>query len=345
MQIKQLQKQQPQKPLIKGSLSDESFITLFMVGVLIVLFGIASLAVPNFYKAQNIINLVTNNWFIIILGIGVTFLLITGNFDMSVGGVIALTGVLAVYFCQGRNVSQNVLANGLGLPYGLAVGLALLCAMGVGGINAFFIAHLKVPSIIVTLGTMMLARGTAQVITQGAQRNTSLPDSFGVLGSLGIPGTSIRLAVIVMIVLIFVAFIVERKTVFGRRIYLIGSNPVAARLSGINVTRYLTALYILSALLAGITGILLASEFKAGVSSRALGYEFDALVVALLGGVSISGGFGSVLGMFLGAIILSVVTSSATGLLLSPDWQFMLKGIVTFIAIVAQRFALDKRKN
>ena len=88
MQIKQLQK--PPKPLFKITLSDESFITLFMVGVLIVLFGIASFVVPNFYKAQNMLNLVTNYWFIIILGIGVTFLLITGNFDMSVGGVIAL---------------------------------------------------------------------------------------------------------------------------------------------------------------------------------------------------------------------------------------------------------------
>jgi ribose/xylose/arabinose/galactoside ABC-type transport system permease subunit len=346
MQINQVQKpSKPSRSWIAGRLSDESFITMFMVGVLIVVFGIASIAVPNFYKIQNIVNLVTNNWFIIILGIGVTFLLITGNFDMSVGGVIALTGVLAVYFCQAANVSQNVLANGLGLPYGVAVALALLCAMGVGAINAFFIARLKVPSIIVTLGTMMLARGAAQVITQGAQRNTSLPDSFGVLGSLSIPGTSIRLAVVVMIVLIFIAFIFEKKTVWGRRIYLIGSNPVAARLSGINVTKYLTALYLLSALLAGITGILLASEFKAGVSSRAMGYEFDALVVALLGGVSIAGGFGSVLGMFLGAIILSVVTSSATGLLLSPDWQFTLKGVVTFIAILAQRFALDKRKS
>ena len=104
-------------------------------------------------------------------------------------------------------------------------------------------------------------------------------------------------------------------------------------------------LYVLSGLLAGITGILLASEFKAGVSSRATGYEFDALVVALLGGVSISGGFGSVVGMFVGAIILSVVTSSATGLLLSPDWQFTLKGIVTFLAILAQRFALDRRNG
>jgi len=301
--------------------------------------------VPNFYLPQNLLNLLTNNWFIIIIGIGVTFLLITGNFDMSVGGVIALTGVLSVYFSQGAHVSQNALANGLGLPYGMAVSLALLCAMGVGAVNAFFIARLKVPSIIVTLGTMMLARGVAQVVTQGAQRNTSLPDVFGVVGNMSIAGTSIKISVVIMILLLAAAFVFEKMTVSGRRTYLIGANPVAARLSGIKVGRHLTSLYLISALLAGITGILLASEFKAGVSGRAAGYEFDALVVALLGGVSIAGGFGSVLGMFVGAVILSVMTTSATGLLLSPDWQFTLKGIVTFIAILAQRFALDRRKG
>ncbi len=326
-------------------MSNESFITLFMIGVLVILFGVACAFVPNFYLLQNIINLFTNYWYVIILGIGVTFLLITGNFDMSVGGVVALSGVLSVYFCQGFNVSQNALANGLGLPYGVAVVLALLGAMSVGAINAFFIARLKVPSIIITLGTMMLSRGTAQIITRGAQRNTSLPDVFGVVGNTSIPGTSIKVAVLVMIGLVAAAFIVEKMTVTGRRTYLIGANPVAARLSGIKVGRHLTLLFVASALLAGITGILLASEFKAGVSSRATGYEFDALVIALLGGVSIAGGFGSVLGMFVGAIILAVVTSSATGLLLSPDWQFTIKGVVTFIAILAQRFALDRRKG
>jgi ribose/xylose/arabinose/galactoside ABC-type transport system permease subunit len=334
-----------QKLLLGSKLSDESFITLFMVSVLILVFVLASFVVPNFYKPQNILNLITNNWFIITLGIGITFVMITGNYDMSVGGNIALTGVLSVWFCQGVNVSQNSLANGWGLPYVVAVGLALLCAMGVGAVNAFFITKLKVPSIIVTLGTAMLARGAAQVITEGAQRNTSLPDAFGVLGSMGIPGTTIRLPLLIMIALIIMAFVFEKKTVFARRIYLIGANPEAARLSGINVAKYLTALYILSGLLAGITGILLASEFKAGVSGRATGYEFDALVVVLLGGVSIAGGFGSVLGMFVGALILSVVTTAATGLLLSPDWQFILKAVVTFLAILAQRFALNKRKG
>ena len=339
VEIKQVRKN------VFGGMSNESFISMFMVGVLIVLFGIACAVVPNFYLPKNMINLITNNWYVIILGIGVTFLLITGNFDMSVGGVIAMTGVLSVWFCQGVNVSQNTLANGLGLPYGVAVALALICAMGIGAINAFFIARLKVPSIIITLGTMMIARGIAQIVTHGAQRNTSLPVTFGVLGNMSIPGTSIKLSVLIMIGLVIAAFIFEKMTVSGRRTYLIGANSQAARLSGIKVGRHLTALFIISALLAGITGILLASEFKAGVSNRAMGYEFDALVIALLGGVSIAGGFGSVLGMFVGAIILSVVTTAATGLLLSPDWQFTIKGVVTFVAILAQRFALDRRKG
>ncbi len=339
MEINNLQS----KPSFGKKISNESFITLLMVGVLLVLFSIAAVFVPNFYQPQNILNLITNNWFIIILGIGVTFLLITGNFDLSVGGVIALTGVLAVYFSQAANVSQNALANGLGLPYGVAVILALLGAMSIGAINAFFVVRLKVPSIIVTLGTMMVARGIAQVITQGAQRNTSLPDVFGMVGNIALPGTTIKVSVLIMIILVILAFIFERKTIQGRRTYLIGANSAAARLSGVNVGRHLTALFILSSLLAGITGILLASEFKAGVSNRALGYEFDALVVTLLGGVSIAGGFGSVLGMFVGALILSVVTSAATGLLLSPNWQFTLKAIAVFIAILAQSYFLRRR--
>jgi ribose/xylose/arabinose/galactoside ABC-type transport system permease subunit len=326
-------------------MSNESFITLFMAGVLVVIFLIACLIIPGFYKPQNIINILTNNWYIVIIGIGVTFLLITGNFDMSVGGVIAMTGVLSVYFCQAANVSQNVLANGLGLPYGVAIALALLCAMGIGGINAFFVAKIKVPSIIVTLGTMMLARGIGQVITQGAQRNTSLPDVFGVIGNATLPGSNLKFSVLIMVVLLLIAFIFERRTVAGRRTYLIGANQEAARLSGIKVTKHIAMLYIVSALLAGITGILLTSEYKAGLSSRAVGYEFDALVVALLGGVSIAGGFGSVLGMFVGAILLSVMTTAATGLLLVPDWQFTLKAIVTFLAILAQRWALDRRNR
>jgi len=333
------------KRSLGSRISNEMLIVLLMTGVLVIIVTAAWLFVPGFAQGQTLVNLITNNWYIIILGIGVTFLLITKNFDLSVGGIIAMTGVLAVYFSQAANVSQNELANGLGLPYPVAVILALLGAMSIGALNAFFVVRLKVPSIIVTLGTMMVARGIAQIITQGAQRNTSLPDAFGIIGNAALPGTTVKYSVVIMIVLVIVAFIFERKTVQGKRTYFIGANSAAARLSGINVNRHVTLLYILSALLAGITGLLLASEFKAGVSSRALGYEFDALVVSLLGGVSINGGFGSVLGMFVGALILSTVQSAATGLLLSPDLQFTLKAIAVFLAILAQSYVLKRRQG
>jgi ribose transport system permease protein len=326
----------------RSRMSDATFITLSMLGVLIVLLGLACLFVPNFYLGQNIINLVTNYWFVIVLGIGVTFLLITGNFDMSVSGIVAMSGVLSVYFCQAAHVSQSELANGLGLPYWAAIVLALTASLVIGAINAFFITKLKVASIIVTLGTMSIARGIAQIVTHGAQRNTSLPDVFKVIGNITVIG-SIKLSVIIMIIFVIIAVIIEKRTVFGRRTYLIGANIEAARLSGVKVGQHVTILYLISSLLAGITGILLASEYISGTSNRAMGSEFDALVIVLLGGTSIAGGFGSVSGTVIGALILAVVTSSATGLLLRPEWQFILKGIVTFLAIMAQRFALDRR--
>ncbi len=331
------------KTLTGGKISNESFITLCMLGVLVVLFGLACLFVPNFYYLQNIINLITNSWFIIVLGIGVTFLLVTGNFDMSVGGIIAMSGVISVYFSQTAGTSRSVLDNGLGLPYGVAIALALVAALIIGAINAFFVTKLKVASIIVTLGTMSVARGIAQVLTTGSQRNVNMPDVFGVFGNITVVG-SIKLAVFIMLAMVVAAIIIEKNTVFGRRTYLIGANVQAARLSGVKVERHVTILYLTSSLLAGLVGILLASEYISGNSNRGMGLEFDALVLVLLGGTSIAGGFGSVSGSVIGALILSVVTSSATGLLLRPEWQYLLKGAIVFIAIMAQRFALDRRK-
>jgi ribose/xylose/arabinose/galactoside ABC-type transport system permease subunit len=142
-----------------------------------------------------------------------------------------------------------------------------------------------------------------------------------------------------------VAIFIERKAVFGRLTFWIGSNPVAASLSGIDKEKHVTYLYLFSAAIAGVVGILLASEFKSGYSNRGTLMEFDALVIALLGGVAIAGGFGSVVGMFFGAIILAVVTSAATGLVLSPDWQYILKALAVFLAIVTQTWALARRNR
>lgn len=329
---------------LKNRVSDQMYITMLVAGVAIGLFLVASVFVPNFFQVQNMLNLVTNNWSVIALGIGVSFLLISGNFDLSVGGIVALSGVLSVWFAQAA-VGGSALSTGLGLPYWLAIIGALLGALAIGGLNALFVVKFKIPSIIVTLGTMMVARGIAQVITEGSQRNTNLPAEFGYLGNLKVFGTSTQFPVLFMLLLLAAAIFIERKTVFGRITYWIGANPEAAKLSGINNAKHITYLYLFSALVAGVVGILLSSEFKSGFSNRGLLMEFDALVIALLGGIAIAGGFGSVIGMFFGAIILAVVTSAATGLTLSPDWQFILKAVAVFLAITAQTWALSLRNK
>ncbi len=328
----------------RQKMSDEAFITALVAAVAVGLFLVASLLVPNFFQWQNVVNLVTNNWAVISLGIGVSFLLVSGNFDLSVGGIVALSGVLSVWFAQSTG-GANPLSTGLGFSYPMAVTCALVGAFAIGALNALFVVRFGIPSIIVTLGTMMVARGIAQVITHGSQRNTNLPDEFGFLGNLTMFGSSVKFPVVLMALLLLIAIFVERKMVFGRITYWVGANPEAATLSGIDRGWHVVKLYLVSAAIAGVVGILLASEYKSGFSNRGLLMEFDALVIALLGGVAIAGGFGSVIGMFFGAIILAVVTSAATGLVLSPDWQFILKAVAVFLAIVTQTWALARRNR
>jgi ribose transport system permease protein len=329
---------------IKGKMSNDSFIILAMCGVLVALFIIASVSVPRFLNIGTMSNILTQQAELIILAIGVTFLLISGNYDMSVGGIVGLGAVLSAYFCQSQNGAGMELARGWGMPYEAALALTLVCCLAVGAVNAFFITRLKVPSIIVTLGTMAVARGIAQIITQGAERNAGLPYHFKDLGEYSLIGP-INASVVIMVVLVAIAMIIEKKTLFGRRTYYIGANPVAARLSGIKVERHISLLYLFSSLLAGVVGIILGSIHNAGISYLGTGVEFDALVIVLLGGTSIFGGFGSVLAAIVGAFILGVVSSSLNMLGLSPDIQIIVKGVVTLLAILSQRFALDRRKT
>ena len=337
MQIK-LEQSKP----IRGKVSNLTFINFSMLGVLAVVFIVASLVVPRFFDIRNVSNLIAQQAEVIILGIGVTFLLISGYFDMSVGGIVSLGAVLSAYFCQAQGTANAPLSSGLGMSYGVAIVLALVCCMLIGAINAFFIVKMKVNSVVVTLGTMAVARGIAMIVAKGAQRITGLPPVFNKVGQFTVIGT-INLAVIIMLVLLVIALIVENKTVFGRRIYLIGANQEAARLSGIKVGRDISLLYIISSFLAGVTGIVMASTFNAGNCSLGTGYEFDALVITVLGGTSIFGGFGSVTCAVVGAFILGILSTSVNMLGFQPAMQMLVKGFVIVIAILAQRFALDKR--
>jgi ribose transport system permease protein len=325
-----------------GKMSNESFIVLSMFGVLIIFFTAASLSVPRFFDIHTISNQLSQQAELIILSIFVTFLIISGNFDLSVGGVVGLGAVLSAYFCQSPTGAGMELARGLGMPYGVAILAAILCCMCIGAINAFFVTRLKVASIIVTLGTMSLARGIALIITQGSQRNAGLPHIFKKFGEFSLIGT-INASVILMVIFVIIALIIEKKTVFGRRTYYIGANPVAAKLSGIKVEKHISILYLSSSFLAGLIGVIMGSIHNAGISSLGEGFEFDALVITLLGGTSINGGFGSVMCAVVGAFILGIVSTSLNMLGLSPDIQTIVKGGITLIAILSQRFALDRR--
>ncbi|GAK55184.1 probable sugar ABC transporter, permease protein [Candidatus Vecturithrix granuli] len=332
------------KNMVKGTMSNESFITLSMLAVLAGLFIVASLFVPRFFDIRTISNQLSQQAELIILAISVTFILISGNFDLSVGGIVGLGAVLSAYFCQRSTGAGLALARGLGMPYGVAIAATLVCCMGIGAINAFFVTRMKVASIIVTLGTMSLARGIALILTQGSQRSSGLPYIYKKFGGFSLIGT-INGSVVLMIILISIALIIEKKTVFGRRTYYIGANPIAAKLSGIQVEKHISLLYLVSSFLAGVVGVIMGSIHNAGISSLGEGVEFDALVITLLGGTSIMGGFGSVLGTVVGAFILGILSTSLNMLGLSPDIQTIVKGVVTLIAILAQRFALDHRKT
>lgn len=344
MLLQEANKMNKEKKTLLSGLNDESFVILFMVIIMLVVFGIACILVPNFGSASNIFAILTNNWYLVVLGIGATFIVKTGNMDMSLGGILAMANVLVAWFCQ-RPDATRPLDIGFGMPFWEAAVVTILCCMVIGLLNAFFIAKLHVASLIITLGTGFLARGVAQIVAHGSVRCNNIPAEFGNIGKGFVGNTPIKYSVVLMLAILIIFLIIEKKTVFGRTTYFVGANKQAAKISGLKPDKHLAMLFIINSVLAALVGIMLASEFMAGSASKGEGYEFDALCVTLLGGTSASGGFGSVLGAFIGAMLFSMVTNASGGLLLSPGWTYVLKGGVTFFAIIAQRIALDKRKG
>jgi len=327
------------------NLSSENFMNLIMLGVLVLFFIAASIIVPTFFDLNGLINVISQQSYLIIVAVGISFLLITGNFDLSVGGIAGAAGVLVAYFSQAKETgSSSAIANGLGMNFYLAIVLTLLICMVIGAVNAYFIVKMKIGSVIVTLGTMYISRGIAHVVSQGAQRNVGLPANFGILGKLRLFDL-FSLPVLIMIVAVVIAFIIQKRTIFGRNLYYIGSNKITAQISGIKVDKHVALLYVVSAFLSGLTGIILASRFFSGRSMGAEGYEFDALVVALLGGMSITGAFGGVMNVLIGAFILGILSTVLNQLGLPPDVQIVSKGVIITISILAQRWAISRYKK
>lgn len=263
-----------------------------------------------------------------IIVIGMAILLASGGFDLSVGSVMALSStVVAMLLLTGMPISAAV-----------AVGLALGGVVGV--VNGVLVTGLGINPLIATLGTMSIARGIALVLTEGFSVS-SLPASFAWIGKADIGGLPV--IVLFTIVLVILFDLAVRHTRFFRQVYFIGANEKAAMLSGIHVTRVRIILYAMTGILAALAGVLLASRLMSGTPTAGNGIELQVLAAAVIGGASLRGGEGSILGAFLGVVFVALINNTMTMLAVSIYWQMIVIGGVLVTAVALDMLIRSKR--
>jgi ribose transport system permease protein len=287
---------------------------------LIGMFIIFSLASPNFAQFENIIGILLATAVNGILAVGVTFVIITSGIDLSIGTVMTFSSVMAGVFITFWRlpVIVGVLAG---------IGAGTLCGL----INGTIISKLKMPPFIATLGMMMIAKGLSLVIS-GLKPiyfvDTPVFSKIAMGSILQIPN-----AVIVFFGAAIVASLILTKTVLGRYTFAIGSNEEAARLSGINVDAWKIAIYALCGFFTGLAGVMMASRLNSAQPSLGQGYELEAIAAAVIGGTSLSGGEGTILGTVIGAFIMSVLTNGLRILSIPQEWQTVITGIIVIVAV------------
>jgi ribose transport system permease protein len=291
-------------------------ITLFvLIAILIVVMSVAS---PYFLSLANFramaVGLVPTG----VIVIGMSILLVSGGFDLSVGSVLALASTVCALLMIA------------GTPILLAIVATLLLGAFIGLINGLLVTGLSINPLVATLGTMSVARGFALVFTEGFSLS-SLPTSFGLLGNTNLFG--LPPIVWLMIALVALGDFLLRRSTFFRQMYFIGSNERAARLSGISVDRVRVVAYVLTALLAALAGIMLASRLMSGTPTAGNGLELQVLAAAVIGGASLRGGEGTVLGAFLGAVFVALINNAMTMLAVSIYWQMIVTGAVLVAAV------------
>lgn len=275
-----------------------------------------------FAQPKNLIGIVKQASINGILACGMMFVILSDGIDLSVGSTVALAGVMAAHFAH-PDTYPVVIPILVGILVGLAVGL----------LNGIGVAFGGIPPFIITLATMTAIRGVA-LIASGGSPVYNLSDTFNGIASGFIPGTIVPiLAVYFLLIILFSGFILT-KSVFGRRIYTIGGNEVAAKVSGINVKRMRLSVYAISGVLAGFAGVLLASRTISGSPTAGQGYELDAIAAVIIGGVSMSGGAGKWYGTLIGALLLAVLANGLDILNVSSNYQMVIKGAIIAIAVL-----------
>jgi ribose transport system permease protein len=318
----------PRKPAAAQSLLRSNAVqTLLAFGALIVLVVGFSIASPNFLQFDNIVGILLATTVNGVLGLGVTFVIITGGIDLSIGTVMTLSAVMTGVFITNWQ---------LPLPIGILAGL--LTGAAAGFVNGIVIAKLKVPSFIATLGMLNVAKGLALVISglrpiyfndTPAFNELAMGSAFGAI----IPGFDVPNLVLILFGAALIASLVLKRTILGRYTFAIGSNEEATRLSGVAVDRWKIVTYAVCGLFSGLAGVLIAARLNSAQPSLGLGYELDAIAAAVIGGTSLSGGEGTILGTVIGAFIISILTNGLRILSVPQEWQTVVTGSIVVLAV------------
>jgi ribose transport system permease protein len=286
--------------------------------VLLILFGAMTLASSEFLTGDNLANLARQVAVFGIIAVGQLLVILTAGIDLSVGSVLGLTGC----------ITAQLLVHGWGIVPAILVGL--LVGAGIGMFNGALVAYVKLPPFIVTLGMLGIARGVVLVLTD-ASTVQPLPDAFGNIANgslLGIPNLLwIFLAVVI------IASWVLRRTVFGRYVYAVGSNPESARLAGVPVTRVLVSVYAIAGLLAAVGGVLFTSRLNAGIPTAGTGYELNAIAACVIGGASLFGAKGGAFGAAAGALIVGTLNNGGNLLAINSFYLQIIIGALILAAV------------
>lgn len=299
-----------------------------LLGALVVLCAALALATDSFLTTSNVLNVLVQMSVVGIAAVGGTFVIITSGIDLSVGSNVALSGMVAAY------TMKEMGANGLvGVLVALAVGAL------VGAVNGASITALRLTPFIATLAVLAMARGLTQQVSQG-QTIFGFPPAFTFLGNGRIAGVQ---APVVITVLVFaIGWFVLTRTTFGQQVYAVGGNREAARLAGIPVKRVIFTVYVLAGLCAGLAATVLAGRLNSALSSSATGLELQVIAAVVIGGTSLFGGRGSLVGTFIGALLIGVINNGLTLLNVNPFWTQFIQGVVIFVAVLLD--ALNQRR-
>ncbi len=292
---------------------------------LIVIFIFFSVASPNFLNYGNVTAILFSTVVIGTLALGTTFVIITGGIDLSIGTGMALCAVIS-----------GVLVVKAGLPVPLGVLGAVLFGGLIGLVNGLNIALLKIPPFIATLAMMLVAQGLALVISNSTPIYFNDAPSYSKIstGNL-IPGVNLPNAVIVLAVLAVVSAVLLNRTILGRYTYSIGSNEEATALSGINTRKWKVLIYTLAGLFIGLAGVLISARLGSAQPATGQGYELQAIAAVVIGGTSLTGGKGSIVGTVIGALIISVLNNGLQIMSIPQEWQNVILGCVILIAVYA----------